>query len=331
MASKRALALALLALLLAPGAGAGSEDCASCPTVELEREGKPIVAVKTSPDDVSDVFVIEYLDVQTGELETFDVEAGVARVAGVDLWLDARSRVEGELQPGATVWAVLNPDLEDDAGRAYLLELRPHPQEAPAKRTLHRFLIYDPEPFRTEVRFGENTRAFGHVARVERVKEVRERVVLGDGVVRYLEAEDRYEAEFALKDRAVEIEQGKSRAWGRRLDYDNASGLAQLMGPVSLERSGDRPLRGRSESLVYDVDKESLTLLGAVVLEQEDRTTEAEQAYIVESEGYAYLYGEPVVSRGRDGEVRGRVVRYRLDDGELLVLDGVEAVFEDAP
>ena len=329
MASKGAAAL--LVLLLALGARAGSEDCASCPTVELERDGKPIVAVKTSPDDVSDVFVIEYLDVQTGVLEALDAEAGLARVAGLAFWLDTNTRVAGEPRPGAFVWAVFNPDLEDDAGRAYLLELRPYPEGDPSRRTLHRFLIYDPEPFRTEVRFGEDTRAFGHVARVERVKSVRERVVLGDGVVRYLEAADRFETEFALKEQAVEIEQGKNRAWGRQLDYDNGSGLARLMGPVSLRRSGDNPLQGKSESLVYDVDEETLTLLGAVVLKQEERTTEAEQARIVESEGYAYLYGDPVISRGPDGEVRGRVVRYRLDDGELLVLEGVEAVFEDAP
>lgn len=330
MTSRSALAWTLALLALAWAAG-DPEDCPNCPTVELEREGKPIVAVKTSPDDVSDVFVIEYLDVQTGVLEALDPDARRARVQGVDVWFDARSRLDPDLEAGAFVWAVYNPDQEDEDGRAYLLELLPYPAGEPAHRTLHRFVIHDPEPYRTLVRFGEDTRAYGHVARVERVKDVRERVTLGDGEVRYLEAEDRFEVHFAEKEDAVEVVQGKSRAWGRRLDYDNATGLATVRGPIRLERGGDKPLEGRSERLVYDVDDETLTLTGKVVLVQEDRTTEAATAYVVEAEGYAYLYGDPVVSKGPDGEVRGRVVRYHLDSGELLVLEGIEAVFEDAP
>ncbi len=330
MVSRAAAALAL-ALALWAGAQPADEACVNCPTVELEREGKPIVAVKTSPDDVSDVFVIEYLDVQTGYLETLDPDARRARVDGVELWFDARSRVDPALATGDFVWAVYNPDLDDGGGRAYLLELRPYPEGEAARHDLQRFLIYDPAPYRTRVRFGEDTEAYGHIAQVERVKGVSERVVLGDGEVSYLEDADRFEVNFRDGDQAVEVVQGKSRAWGRRLDYDNTTGKARVAGPIRLERAGEKPLNGSSQTLVYDLDEDTLTLQGEVVLVQQDRTTRAETAYVVESEGYAYLYGDPVVSQGPDGEVRGRVVRYRLDSGELLVLEGVEAVFEDAP
>ena len=321
----------VLALALWAGAQSPSGACANCPTVELEREGKPIVAVKTSPDDVSDVFVIEYLDLQTGTLEALDPNGRTARVADVALWYDTRSRVDPSLEVGAFVWAVYNPDLGNDQGHGYLLELLPYPEETPAHHALQRFLIYDPEPYRTEVRFGENAAAYGHVARVERIKGLRERVVLGDGKVTYLEQLDRFEVGFTDTGDAVEVVQGKSRAWGRRLEYDNETGEARVTGPIRLERAGDKPLTGSSQALVYDLDEDTLTLTGKVVFTQEDRTTRADTAYVIESEGYAYLYGDPVVSQGADGEVRGQAVRYRLDSGELLVLEGVEAVFEDTP
>lgn len=329
----RAAAVPALGLALALWASAqtASGACANCPTVELERQDKTIVAVKTSPDDVSDVFVIEYLDLQTGRLEALDPVASLASVAGVKLWYDARSQVDPKLKEGDFVQAVYNSDLGDAQGRAYLLELLPYPEQSPTHHALQRFLIYDPKPYRTEVHFGKNAAAYGHVAQVERVKGLRERVVLGDGKVTYQEQLDRYEVRFTDSDKAVEVVQGKSKAWGRRLDYDNETGEARVSGPIQLERSGEEPLSGTAETLVYNLDEDTLTLAGKVVLTQGERTTLADSAYVVESDGYAYLYGDPVVSRGADGEVRGKTVRYQLDTGELLVLEGVEAVFQDAP
>jgi len=330
LTSRGALGL-FVALALALGwAAQEGEDCATCPQVELEREGKPIVAVKTSPDDVSDVFVIEYLDVLIGELTALKVEERTAEVEGRAFWWDAASQVEEGLEVGALVWATYNGDRADDAGRAYLVALRRYEGEARGEHPFHRFIIYDPAPYRTLVRFGEDARAYGHLASVERVKDVYERIVLGDGEARYLADEDRFEVRFEPGDEAVEIAQGKSRAWGRRLDYDNDLGEATLSGPVRLERAGEKPLEGRAETLRYNVDDETLTLLGGVRLEQDGRVTTAASARIVEREGYAYLYGDPVVSKGKDGEVRGLAVRYHLDSGELVVLEAVEATFEDA-
>ena len=330
MTSRRAFGLLLAALLALGWAADELEDCATCPQVELEREGKPIVAVKTSPDDVSDVFVIEYLDVLIDTLTTFDPEGRTATVGEAAFWWDAASQVEEGLKTGALVWATYNGDRAAAAGRAYLVELRRYDGEARGKHPLHRFIIYDPAPYRTLVRFGEDARAYGHLASVERVKDVYERIALGDGEARYLADEDRFEVRFEDVDEAVEIAQGKSRAWGRRLDYDNDRGEATLSGPVRLERPGEKPLAGRAERLRYDVDDETLTLTGGVRLEQDGRVTTATSARIVEREGYAYLYGDPVVSTGADGEVRGRAVRYDLETGELVVLEAVKATFEDA-
>ncbi len=325
----RRISLALLFFLLAAAPPAAEEDCLTCPQVELERDGKPIVAVKTSPDEVSDIFVIEYLDVQTGVLSGLDHSDKTLTVENIELWWNEASRLDPDLEPGDFVWAVYNPDLSDKGGRAYLLELKPAIPKEPAHHEMQRFVIYDPDPYETLVRFGDDARAYGHLALVERVKGVYERISLGSGSATYIEDEDRFVTAFTEVDEAVSVVQGKSRASGRRLDYDNDSGDAELAGPIRLQRSGDEPLNGSADRLVYNVDSEAITLTGNVVLKQSERTTKAESALLLESAGYAYLYGDPVVSKGADGEVRGKRVRYDLDSGELLVLEGVGAVFED--
>jgi len=325
----RKISLALFFFLLAAAPPAADEDCLTCPQVELERDGKPIVAVKTSPDEVSDVFVIEYLDVQVDKLKRRDDEARLLTVGNREMWWNDASRLDPNLKPGDFVWAVYNPDLTDESGRAYLLELRPDQTTKTAHYELQRFVIYDPPPYQTLVKFGEDARAYGHLALVERVKGAYEKITLGSGNAEYREDEDRFVATFNDEKEAVSVVQGKSRARGKRLDYDNDSGNALLQGPVNISRDGDKPLKGSADSLNYNVDAETITLQGQVVFEQSNRTTTADSAVLVEKAGYAYLYGKPVVSKGADGEIRGNLIRYNLDSGELLVLEQVSATFDN--
>jgi len=328
LANKRSSLLLLLLSVLALAAKP-ADDCATCPRVELEREGKPIVAVKTSPDEVSDIFVIEYLDLQAGEIEKLDKEKGLLTVAGKSFWLDSHSKLAGGLAPPNRAEAVYNPDRENDGGLPYLVELRPAASEKTGHFELQRFVIYDPEPYQTLVSFADDARAYGHLALVERAKGLFENITLGTGSAAYVEDEDRFEVKMADAPDAVTVVQGKSQASGRRLEYDNGSGMAVLAGPVKLERSGEKPLSGEADELVYQVDDKTLTLYGHVVFKQEGRTTSADTAVIIEAQGYAYLYGQPVSSRGENGELSGEAVRYNLDNGELLVLKSVKATFED--
>ena len=325
----RKISLALFLLLLSAAPPAGDEDCLTCPQVELERDGKPIVAVKTSPDEVSDVFVIEYLDVQVGPLQNRNDEARVLTVGDIDMWWNDASQLEPNIPPGEFVWAVYNPDLSDNSNRVYLLELKLTEATKPAHYEMQRFVIYDPEPYNTLVKFGADAHAYGHLALVERVKGVFEKITLGSGKAAYVENDDRFITTFADKKDAVNIVQGKSRASGKRLDYDNNGGNAILAGPITLERSGKKPLDGSADRLIYNVDSETIILIGKVILKQDSRITKAESALLLESTGYAYLYGDPVISEGNDGVLRGLQVRYNLNSGELVVLKGVAAVFED--
>ena len=325
----RKTSLALFFFLLAAAPPVADEDCLTCPRVELERDGKPIVAVKTSPDEVSDVFVIEYLDVQVGRLSQRDDEARLLTVGDQEMWWNDASRLDPALEPGDFVWAVYNPDLSDDEGRAYLLELKPSNASELAHYEMQRFIIYDPDPYQTLIKFGNDTHAYGHLALVERVKGAYEKILLGDGKASFIEDEDRFVTSFNKAADSVEIIQGKSQASGSQLDYDNGSGDAVLAGPISLERAGEEPLTGSADRLVYNVDSEAISLFGNVIFQQNRRTTRADSALLLESAGFAYLYGNPVISKGDDGEVRGKQVRYDLNNGELLVVEGVGAVFED--
>ena len=328
MTNKRSSLLLLLLSVLA-FAAKSADDCATCPRVELERNGKQIVAVKTSPDEVSDVFVIEYLDLQSGELEIFDEDKGLLKVAGKVFWFDSHSKLADGLEPTAHVEAVYNPDRENDSGLPYLVELRPAASEKTGHFDLQRFIIYDPDPYQTLVSFADDARAYGHLALVERAKGLFENVILGTGNAAYVDDEDRFKVKMTDAPDAVTVIQGKSHASGRRLEYDNGSGMAVLGGPVKIERSGKKPLSGEADELVYQLDDKTLTLYGHVVLKQEGRTTKADTAVILEARGYAYLYGQPVNSRGDDGELSGEAVRYNLDSGELLLLKGVKATFND--
>jgi len=198
--------------------------------------------------------------------------------------------------------------------------------------SLIRSLFADPPPFRVQITFAEDARAFGAIARVEQVRGVNDFVLMTGGTARYLEEEDRLELELKPAPRAVEVQQGKSKAWGSRLDYDNESGNAWVAGPIELERGGEKPLQGSAERMVYNVDEEVLTLFGAIRLVQGGRTSTAEGAVVREKDRVAFLYGskdKPVRSQDKDGFVEGTKVLYNLDTGDVVVLEGVKGEFQD--
>jgi hypothetical protein len=198
--------------------------------------------------------------------------------------------------------------------------------------SLIRSLFADPPPFRVQITFAEDARAFGAIARVEQVRGVNDFVLMTGGTARYLEEEDRLELELKPAPRAVEVQQGKSKAWGSRLDYDNESGNAWVAGPIELERGGEKPLQGSAERMVYNVDEEVLTLFGAIRLVQGGRTSTAEGAVVREKDRVAFLYGskdKPVRSQDKDGFVEGTRVLYNLDTSDVVVLEGVKGEFQD--
>ena len=191
------------------------------------------------------------------------------------------------------------------------------------------FIFYDPPPYRVRVRFGENAEAFAALALVDQPDEGEGTVVLAGGEAKYLEAEDRVSYEIRAEPDAVEVKKGRFRAFGRRLDYANGPGLARIQGPVRFERSGETPLEGEAETLLYRVEDDELWLFGKVRVVQGERETRAERAWVREKEGVAYLYGQPVESTAPGETIRGEVVLYDLETGEIWVIGGIEGRFAD--
>jgi len=307
------------------------------PTAELERRDKKIIAQQTDPQGT---FVIDYGDVAVGRLASVDLEQKTLVLDDERaFWIAADSRLveKGgllsleQLEVGDYLELAYNANNKNDQDFPQIMRLNrleAAPAEAPdPDETYVRFVLSDPQPSRVRIQFGEDTLAFGNLAVVE--KGLKEAVSLSDGRASF--DPETFTLEFAPRStpEAVEVRQGKSVAFGTRLDYDNDTGKAAVTGPIRLERTSDDPLKGSAQNLVYDVDSEDLLLSGGIQLEQNDRKTTATTAIVREQEGFAFLYGNPVRSEGPDGVVEGKRVRYSLENGDIVVLEGVKAEFND--
>lgn len=302
-------------------------------TAEIERRGKKIVVVKSGPDNPP--AIIELRDLYGGVITALDAEKKSLhlgeRVFTTDkltrFWLEGKPVQFADLKIGQQV-RLEAAEQNDGSLKAFEVRIG-ESREGPS---LVRSLFADPPPFRVQITFGDDARAFGAIARVEQIRGVNDYVFMTGGTARYIEEEDRLELELKPAPRAVEVQQGKSKAWGSRLDYDNESGNALVAGPVELERAGEKPLQGSAERMVYNVDDEALTLFGAIRLVQDGRTSTAQGALVREKDRIAFLYGskdKPVRSQNKDGFVEGTRVLYNLDTGDVVVLEGVKGEFQD--
>jgi lipopolysaccharide export system protein LptA len=291
-------------------------------TAEIERRGKKIVVVKTGPDNPPAIIEL-------------DAEKKTIRLGEQEFITDKLTRFWQEGKPAQFTDLKVGQQVRLEAAEQNDGSLRAFDVQIGGKRegpSLSRSLFADPPPFRVQITFGEDARAFGAIARVEQIREVNDFVFMTGGTARYIEEEDRLELELKPAPRAVEVQQGKSKAWGSRLDYDNESGDARVAGPIELERSGDKPLQGSAQRMIYNVDDEILRLFGGVRLVQDGRTSTAESAVVREKDRVAYLYGskdKPVRSQNKDGFVEGTKVLYNLDTSDVVVLEGVKGEFQD--
>ena len=140
-----------------------------------------------------------------------------------------------------------------------------------------------------------------------------------------LEDVDTAEAELVV------LEQGRTTVTGTRFFLDQGTDLADMTGPIVLERrdeAGVVGLEATSRGLTFDVATERATLVGDVVVTSDQRVSTAERLELDEEAGIALLTGSPAVSRRGSDEVRGRVLRYDLDTDDVIVTGGVEATFE---
>jgi hypothetical protein len=323
----------VLALLLLVGLAQQEPEPSFQTTAEIERRGKRIVVVKTGPDNPP--AIIELRDLHGGVITALNPEKKSLSIGDQEFttdnltrfWHEGRAVEFADLSVGQQVRLEVAEQM-DGSLLAFDVQIGGR-AEGPS---LTRSLFADPPPFRVQITFGDDARAFGAIARVEQIREVNDFVFMTGGTARYLEEEDRLEIELKPAPRAVELQQGQSRVWGSRLDYDNESGDARLSGPIELERSGDKPLQGSAQSMIYNVDDEILRLFGEVRLLQDGRISTAASAVVREKDRVAYLFGSrdrPVRSQNQDGFVEGTRLLYNLNTGDVVVLEGVRGEFQD--
>jgi len=302
-----------------------------------KKDNKRIVA---EVKGAQSVFYIDYGDIAQGQVQSVD-KGLLSLEGGATYWFDKESRVlknrlpvaQDELKKGLWVELAYNKDNKDKENRSYLMRISIQSQKSEttgASGEYARIVLAEPQPNRVSVRFGEDAIAYGPLALVE--KGVEEFVRLSDGTA--LVNEETLTLALTSKNtpKSVELQQGKSKVWGGQLDYDNESGEAVVKGPIDLQRSGDKPLKGEASGMVYNVDDEVLNLWGSVKFEQDGRTTTAQTAVVREKDRVAYLYGTdqtPVRSTNKDGFVEGTKILYNLDKGDVVVLEGVKGELKE--
>lgn len=129
----------------------------------------------------------------------------------------------------------------------------------------------------------------------------------------------------------VFIVQGRTTVSGTELLYDNASGLANLSGPVDLQRSGQdgqSPITATSERLVFNVDTDMSTLEGTVEVISDKRTSHSDTLELNEADGVAVLHGSPARSTEGSNVLEGSTLLYYLDSDDVVVVGGVTGTLE---
>jgi lipopolysaccharide export system protein LptA len=129
----------------------------------------------------------------------------------------------------------------------------------------------------------------------------------------------------------VTLEQGRTEIVATRFFLDRETDLAELDGPVALDRApeGDaEALRASSEAMTYDLETERSTLTDTVRVESGERVSEAETLELDEEAGLATLTGTPARSRQGEDEIEGDTLLYYLDSNDVIVIGGVKGTLE---
>ncbi len=123
----------------------------------------------------------------------------------------------------------------------------------------------------------------------------------------------------------VFVTQGKTELKGQKLVYDETDGIARIEGPVTFRRANDTdPLTGSSERIEVNVDAETTTLVGSVVLNSEGgRVSRAGRVEYDDAANLARLIGtpeQPAVSVKGGDTLRAGMILYDLDRNEVYAV-----------
>ncbi|TSA86383.1 OstA family protein [Deinococcus detaillensis] len=136
----------------------------------------------------------------------------------------------------------------------------------------------------------------------------------------------------------VFVTQGRTSLKGQSLVYDESDGVARIDGPITFDRAPatGKPeterLTGNSERIEVNVDKETTTLVGAVVLQNAGRVSKAERVDYDDAANVAILRGSPEApAESVNGQevICALVIRYNLDLNTVYAEGQIGGQFSD--
>lgn len=132
-------------------------------------------------------------------------------------------------------------------------------------------------------------------------------------------------------DDPIRLEQGRTTILGESLVLEPDDNVGDMRGPITLERAaeGESPsLSAQSDELQFDFDTDLSTLSGNVTITSEDRVSTADVLEYDEANGVAIMRGNPARSTQGDDFVEGSVIRYFLNNNDVMVVGGINGEIE---
>lgn len=136
----------------------------------------------------------------------------------------------------------------------------------------------------------------------------------------------------------VFVTQGRTDLKGKTLVYDESDGVARIDGPITFNRApaAGKPeterLTGSSERIEVNVDNETTTLVGKVVLRNGERVSRAERVDYDDAANVAILRGTPEApAESVSGQevICAQVIRYNLDLNTPIAVGKISGQFPD--
>ncbi len=132
-------------------------------------------------------------------------------------------------------------------------------------------------------------------------------------------------------DDPIRLEQGRTTILGESLILEPDNNVGDMKGPITLERAaeGESPsLSANSDELQFDFDTDLSTLSGNVTVTSEDRVSTADVLEYDEANGVAIMRGNPARSTQGEDFVEGTVIKYFLNNNDVMVIGGINGEIE---
>lgn len=196
-----------------------------------------------------------------------------------------------------------------------------------------KLLVYYGPGRRVETIIDEYTKIMSTVVLVKQSKESKEQetIELLDSVAEFGLRPPCVISLEELEEPEVRLTQGRTTVLGRFLLLDQEATVANMKGPISLERSkigSGNSVTALADELTFDLDTNQIVMVGDVRVQAGDRLSQADRLELNETEGIALLTGQPAMSTEGKSIIEGDRIRYYLDSNEVIVLGNIRGTFE---